>query len=295
MRKILFISLLLANFISLAQMQNGQITIKPSATQGKDAQVYSIGNTTNYGNVVNLLLNTWTNQSVLGSIRFFLEFDLSSLPANAIIDSAYLKLYYDSLNSVNYRTHMGQNDMEVKRVSSPWNENTITWNNQPATSATNVLTIPPFTNPTQNYIINVSLLVQDIISTQNYGFMFKMLDESNFGRASIFASSDHPDSTLHPELTISYSLPTSIEATNVDLSNKITIYPNPSNGIYNFKFANEYKLTDYTIEIRNITGKIQDISPSDSQVDLSSLPKGIYFIRLVNKSNETYLKKIALF
>lgn len=297
MRHILLFTFIIANYISVAQLPSNQTIIKPAGVQGKDSQVYSIGNSNNYGTYGNLLLNTWTNSGTLGSIRFFIEFDLSTIPANAIIDSAYIKLFYDSLNTVNYRTHIGQNNMEIKRVTSSWLENTITWNNQPSTSNSNVLTTLPFVSNTQDYVINISPLIQDIVSTQNYGLMFKMQNEINSGRASIFASSDNADSTLHPELTISYHISTSIESPNIDLSNSLIVSPIPSDGILNFVFQNNDKLTNLDIEVTDILGKTRQFvsSNSESQLDLSLLPHGIYFIKLTNSSNQVYLKKVILF
>lgn len=297
MKQILLFTFIFSTYVGFAQLQNSQLTLKPSATKGKDSHIYSINPNFNYGNYVNLLTNTWTNSGVLGNIRFFVEFDLSNLPANAIIDSAYLKLYYDSTNTINYQTHFGSNDMEVKRVSSPWVENTVTWNNQPATSNVNMLVVPPFTSNTQNYEINVSTLLNDMVSTTNHGFMVKMQDEINYYKASIFASSDHPDTTLYPELMISYRAATGIKSSGNDLSNQLSIYPNPSNGVFNFNFSNNHKLSEFEIELTNVLGKAQTLLPPSvgSQIDLSSLSRGVYFIKLINKTEEVYLKKIVLF
>jgi hypothetical protein len=65
----------------------------------------------------------WTN--TVGH-QSFVQFDLTALPPNARIDSAVLKLYFNG----NYA--LGPNDVQVGEVQGPWEEGTLTWNNQPA-------------------------------------------------------------------------------------------------------------------------------------------------------------------
>lgn len=301
MKKTLLIIFLFTAVVGFSQQSpsfnipTNKIILKPSGNQAKDANVWNNNANGNYGSTIDLSTYTWTNSGALGIKRFFIEFDLTTLPPNIIVDSAFLKLYYDSTNNINFRNHSGNNVMEVKKVNSSWSENTITWNNQPQASNINMVTVPAFTYNTQNYLINVSNLLNDMMSTNNHGFMLKMQDELNYYRAAIFASSDHLDNSIHPELDVYFKNSTGIESNSSNLSNQLQIFPNPSNGILKFKFANKHKLSDFDIEVTNLLGKTQAVFHSDSQVDLSSLPKGIYFIKLVNKSNETYLKKIAIF
>ncbi len=66
----------------------------------------------------------------------------------------------------------------------------------------------------------------------------------------------------------------------------ISIYPNPSNGLFNFELTNGQGSTD--IKIYDLNGKkIKDISTDNSyiQVDLSTYKKGIYFISVTNDVN----------
>ena len=53
------------------------------------------------------------------------RFDLSSLPSDAIIDSASLQLYLESSGGLN---PVG---LALYPVSSPWDESTVTWNTMP--------------------------------------------------------------------------------------------------------------------------------------------------------------------
>ena len=86
---------------------------------------------------------------------------------------------------------------------------------------------------------------------------------------------------------------------NVISSNEFTVYPNPSNGILNIKIKNDYDTLN--LNIYNINGSIvykSDIKETNNElfktVDLSSLTKGIYIVRVYN-SNYSKTKKVLLF
>ena len=61
--------------------------------------------------------------------RTFLQYDISIIPPNAIINSAKLKGYCRSWND---NTSTGTTN--IARITSDWNYKTMTWNNQPATT-----------------------------------------------------------------------------------------------------------------------------------------------------------------
>jgi hypothetical protein len=63
----------------------------------------------------------WT--ATLGH-HVFMKFDLSALPAGAVIESAQLVMNYTG----NYD---GENTVELGRVEGPWDESTVTWTTQP--------------------------------------------------------------------------------------------------------------------------------------------------------------------
>ena len=82
------------------------------------------------------------------------------------------------------------------------------------------------------------------------------------------------------------------------LSLKMTLYPNPSNGIVNMNISgtqNDLNLALFDINGRvvynvKINSKYQNLK---KVLDLSSLPKGIYLVNLWN-SNQKYVSKILL-
>jgi len=79
----------------------------------------------------------------------------------------------------------------------------------------------------------------------------------------------------------------SMTTTTADLevhSNSLTLYPNPTNGV--FKIQGDFN--NYSIQILSSNGTIyQDISNQNSpiEIDLSMLPAGLYFVKVVNGQN----------
>jgi len=66
----------------------------------------------------------------------------------------------------------------------------------------------------------------------------------------------------------------------------VSIYPNPSNGQF---VINVDKLSDYTLEITDVTGKIilkDNVTTSSKTVDLKDFAKGVYFVKLTIDGEE---------
>jgi uncharacterized repeat protein (TIGR01451 family) len=92
--------------------------------------------------------------------------------------------------------------------------------------------------------------------------------------------------------------PVSIGAEISNLNSQLYIYPNPSNGIFNLKTKQLEDLKINSFEVFDILGQkvfdANDItisSSSNSQIDLSNQPNGIYFVK-ANGLNKSFSKKI---
>jgi len=166
-------------------------------------------------------MSAWTYNSIgcsQGVRRSLLQFnELSTIPQNAVIVSAELKLYGVSSsgtygNSIfpgSPYSDQGSNQSSILRVTSEWDEQIVTWNNQPTVSTGNKITIPQttsrwnwnFTDSSDNLVA----MIQDMVTNPetNFGFMFK-LDTERYYRGVIFAAGNHSNSALWPELIVTY-------------------------------------------------------------------------------------------
>ncbi len=146
-------------------------------------------------------------QGGLNGNRALIRFDLSVIPPCAIVTSALMNLYAIGPPQITI-SHTGTNNSAyLQRVTQPWNPLTVTWSNQPTASTQNQVTLPANTVPLQDYTnIVVTQLIQDMISTNNYGFLLRLVNEV-VTNALVFASKDFPDSTKHPTLEITYTYP----------------------------------------------------------------------------------------
>ena len=213
-------------FLLIFQQSIAQTTLilQPDAAAGKEADVVSNYPTTNYGTADQINPRAWTANSVANTLRSFIEFNLSSLPANAVISSAKLNLYFNTTASATYQ-NSGTNALWIQRVTSTWNESIVTWATQPTVSSTNRVGVAASTSATQNYTnIDVTQLLKDIVanSSNSYGFMLSLQTETIY-KSVMMSSSDHANSALHPKLEITYTVPTNPTAC-------ISLQPNAAAG-----------------------------------------------------------------
>lgn len=162
---------------------------------------------------------TWTWDGDLFTERSLIKFnELESIPTGAIITNVKLKLYGCSDQEGN-NVYPGSsfneysNSVYVQRVTSAWDESTVTWSTQPTTS-TSTLTQIIIPNSEGQYNWNYTIensdelkaMVQDMVSNPNtnHGFILKLISETTYRRMA-FASSDNADSTLWPALQVTYS------------------------------------------------------------------------------------------
>ncbi|MCX6276072.1 MAG: DNRLRE domain-containing protein [Bacteroidetes bacterium] len=176
----------------------------------EDATIDDYNSGGNYPGEIDMVSRAWTISSVPVVWRSVFKFDLSCIPSNAIIQNASLSLYYATQNSYGNQQHeslTNSDESVVQRITSAWTENTVTWNNQPSTTSADQLILPQSTSGTQDYLnMNVTAMVQQMVGSVNNGFLMKLTNEAYYANL-IFASGDNPDSSKHPQLVVTYTVP----------------------------------------------------------------------------------------
>jgi hypothetical protein len=263
------------------------LILQPSGTDGKDAFISSNNLESGQGNSTEFNAGAWTILGLPLSIRSLIDFDLSSLTNGATIQSAQLTLY-NNPNSLNgyangQHSHVsGSNEAVLQRIISPWTEDAA-WNNQPTTTTQNEVTLNQDTNSYQDYVLDVTNLIQDVMSdpSNSFGFLLKLKNEAPY-RLLAFASSDHPNASLHPKLEICFS---DLITTNNSVlkNNTISVFPNPSSGIIKIDFKDlnnpaKYKNSFVIFDaIGNRVFENENNSKSSLLFDVSYLQNGMYY------------------
>ena len=277
-----FLILFIALFSFFGNSQIDTLVLQPGPVCGKDALLHGLNTrrNTNFGLQREILIGSWTFQGVQGDLRELIEFDLTGIPIGATVTSATLALTaWTAATTGNgfHSTAGGSNTAWVRRVTSPWQENTVTWNNAPTTTTVNQVTIPMSTSATQNYFnINVTPIVQTMVNNpaSNYGFHFQLKTESYYRKLN-FCSSDWTVASTWPKITIIYSIPTSPSyfRDSINLGNDTVVCD-----------------TNFMLDAGLLAGKYL-WNTGDSTQTINVKGSGIYFVQ-VDKNCRTYFDTI---
>lgn len=129
-----------------------------------------------------------------------------------------------------------------------------------------------------SYSLNSSVLSLNIASNKT-------------GEAKITVESSNNFNTVSQEFKIIVSKATAIDNS---LSDKFTVYPNPTNGLSYIKIGDS-KLIGHTITIINSKGQTiltERITNLETAIDITNKPNGIYFVKIQNE-NSIGTKKIV--
>jgi len=174
-------------------------TLQPGA-EGIDTAVESAYSTNNYA----LWPFTGIGNSASTIVRTYIKFDLSSIPANARVFDADLKLYqYDTIGTENFT-------IELLKINNSWDESTICWDLQPTRSSDPIISSSITAGATTWEYWDIDTLVQGWLdgTITNYGMMLKDTDESSVNTIAYFFTSDYiTDTTKCPKLEIDYYIP----------------------------------------------------------------------------------------
>lgn len=182
------------------------IVLQPDAAAGKDTRAYSLAPNSPAPAVPLLYAMAWTFSGVPGTVRGFLDFELPAAPPGTTLRKAMLVLSAETtVSPYGHSTLSGTNELLVRQITSPWEEDALTWNQQPSTDEASQLVLPESTSPSQTYEIDVTSFVRRELAApaQYHGFALQLQTEQYY-RAVLFGSSDNANAAIRPKLVLEY-------------------------------------------------------------------------------------------
>ncbi|MFZ0280477.1 MAG: DNRLRE domain-containing protein [Bacteroidales bacterium] len=197
--------------------QWNSLVLQPGPDNGKDAMVTNLEPDKNFGGY-KYFEATFLSEPVLTvmrSNRSIIWFDRNALPKSAIIKKVTLQLTYDLpvpfdstfVTGTDPATGVVRYGGVLQQIVEPWEESKVTWNTQPKTIEANQVYISPFIRNVNFIIVDVTSLFVPVqeVAAANYGMLFKLWPTEKFPGFR-FASSDYPEPTMRPKLTIYYTM-----------------------------------------------------------------------------------------
>ena len=74
------------------------------------------------------------------------------------------------------------------------------------------------------------------------------------------------------------------------ITNEITVYPNPASDV--IKILNDNNLNITNVEIIDLTGRTVLITDNANDIDISSIPEGQYFVKIIGET--TIVRKLFI-
>ena len=196
------------------------LVLQPGPERGKDALISNLDPGKNFGDS-KYFEATFISEPVLAVMRSnesLISFDMNDLPNSAIIRRVTLNLWYDlplAWDSTIFHP-AGTSDFTwcggvLQKITEPWEESKVTWDEQPQTTEAGQVLITPFILNCNCITVDVTRLyvpsaATDVPYTRGYGMFFRLWPQE-WVPGFRFASSDYPVAQMRPRLTIYYTLP----------------------------------------------------------------------------------------
>lgn len=202
--------------------------------------------------------------------RAYLKFDLSGIPSNSeIISATFRYYYYYHISNPGPRTH------DFHKIIANWNEDTLTWNNQPSYDPT---IVSSYLFPSSFGWIEAELTdyVQDKINGEtDYGFLIKDRNEGGYNNNNNqprMYSKEY--GSYSPELVIEYSSCSSVILTEYPVDDSFVRSWKPNNVYGN---SNSFTINPRTADICRTYLKFDlSVVPSDATI-LSATLRYYYY------------------
>ncbi|MBN2612895.1 MAG: DNRLRE domain-containing protein [Bacteroidales bacterium] len=191
--------------VILTKNASNIIELQPGPEDGIDALIWNLSPNVPRPFYKEISSVTWTYEGSYSVQRSLLKFDLQFIDTNTVISQASLHLYgITSTGNGTSESLTGPNTSLLCKVTSYWDENTVTWNNQPSFNLTDAVLLDSC-NGITDFTIDVTKQVQNMISNplDNYGWILVLVTEE-YHRRMILGSSDNDSASLRPKLVIRF-------------------------------------------------------------------------------------------
>lgn len=231
--------------------------------------------------------------------RLLIQWDLSALPANATILKAEMKLYCYNLYG-----SKAAGKMTYYRITSFWNEDSVTFSTRPDTSHDITVIVNQWPMGGNWHSVDITPFVRGWHEGRfpNYGIYGHCI-QTNGTCVAGFHSSDHPTASQRPRLIIIYNAATAIqrEPAPPEEFQLLQNYPNPFNGATTIKYDLQQPasvcLKIYNAqgqEVLTLAGGAQQLGNHEVQFDARNLASGVYFYKLETGHSVAVKKALLL-
>ncbi|MEO8711363.1 MAG: DNRLRE domain-containing protein [Parafilimonas sp.] len=196
---------------------NVTLTLRPAKLNGQDAMILKYDPDPNYANTnkgqeVDIPALTWTAGGIPTYRRSLICFNqLSFIPPGATIVSAKLYLYgLPSGGSPNCpqgnSSGSGYQDNKswLQMCAQPWTESTVTWNNQPSLTGSQIQINTTTSQWGASETIDIKTFVQNWIVSANNGMMMYLQNENPYTSITFGASEN--STAYRPKLVVVYHI-----------------------------------------------------------------------------------------
>ncbi|NML23426.1 DNRLRE domain-containing protein [Pseudoflavitalea sp. G-6-1-2] len=163
------------------------------------------------GDNFEFVICAWTWDGATFNNRMALKFDMSQIPANAVVQSAKLALYsypVAPLNGNHVDPNYGtSNSFTIRQINGNWNPSAFNWATPIPVTEANKVTVPT-TNESR---LDLNLDVKGMVASQingnaNYGFHMMLDNEVTYNSRIFVGSYSVPYAEKRPKLEITYQV-----------------------------------------------------------------------------------------
>jgi hypothetical protein len=180
-----------------------ELALQPGP-EGKDTLVISDDPNTNFdGGAIGF------GNFASGDRESLIEWDISELPAGAVVTDATMELY------CSYVSGAPTGDVAFNMITESWDEGTVTWNTRPSTTNEDKITAD-WPEGDLWYAVDITTFVDNWYTGtwDNFGLLVRADTAQDESWAKIYSSDDEEHEQLRPKLTITYMM-TGVEGTSL--------------------------------------------------------------------------------